>query len=147
MKHSIEVCKLDKENKFAKIKLSSAVYDLPTIYAASYVFLDKAYILLDKDKNNNIEVHLYSKDCSDLEQLAKEFCNELINYAHYFSRVENNSGIIKTIMQRVLFSVNPKFAEEAEEQEIQDLLKELEKDTPTKVNRTNKKNASTSSKK
>ncbi len=136
MKQNIEVCKLDKENKFARIKLNLAVYDLATIYAACYVFLDKAYILLDKGKNKGIEVHLWAKNGLDLEKLAKEFCNELINYAHYFSRVENNSATIKTIMQRVLFSVNPKFAEEAEENEIQELLKELENDAPAKkINR------------
>jgi His-Xaa-Ser system protein HxsD len=120
----------DNDEKYIKISLNPNAYSLQTIYAASYVFLDKAYILLDQDKRKNNEVYLFSKNGEDLERVAKEFVNELINYGHYFSRVENNASTIKTIMQRVLFSVNPKFAEDAEEQEIQELLKELEKDVP-----------------
>ena len=130
---------LDNSEKYIKITLNSNAYSLQTIYAASYIFLDKAYVLLDQDKNKNNEVYLFSKSSEDLEKLAKEFCNELINYGHYFSRVENNVLTIKTIMQRVLFSANPKFAEEAEEQEIQELLKELEKDVP--ANKQKKKHA------
>lgn len=136
---------IDIKEDHAKVILNSKVYSLPTIYAASYVFLDKAYVLLDQDKAKNTEVFLFSKNGEDLQKLAKEFCNELINYGHYFARVENNASTIKTIMQRVLFSVNPKFAEEAEEQEIQELLKELEKDAPLSIPK--RKNAPARSKK
>ena len=130
---------IENNEKYIKLVLKPDVYGLQAVYAASYIFLDRAYILLDQDKNKNIEVYLFSKNGEDLEKLAKEFGNELINYGHYFSRVENNASTIKTIMQRVLFSVNPKFAEEAEEQEIQELLKELEKDVP--ANKQKKKHA------
>jgi len=117
----------------ALLQVNTEIYSLQTIYAAGYTFLDRAYILIDKGKNNKIlNVMIFNKNNGDVQKLGMEFYNELINYAHYFSRVEGNAGIIKTIMQRVLFSVNPKFSEEAEEQEIQDLLKELEKETPKK---------------
>jgi hypothetical protein len=130
MGNEILIGNFDKKTKYAKITLNSKVYPLQSIYAAGYVFLDKAYILLDQDKNDKIEVYLFLKNGHDLKKLGMEFYNELLNYAHYFSRVETNSGVIKTLMQRVLFSTNPKFAEEAEEQEIQELLKELEKEEP-----------------
>jgi His-Xaa-Ser system protein HxsD len=133
-----------KDTPYAKVVLKPSIYSMESIYAATYVFLDKAYILLDQDKNKNIEVYLFSKNNQDLKNLRMEFYNELINYSHYFSRVEKNSAMIKTIMQRVLFSVNPKFAEEAEEQEIQELLKELEKEEPIK---SKNKNALTATKK
>lgn len=129
MNQMISIGNFDKDIKYASINLNANVYSLQSIYAAGYVFLDRAYILLDKAKTGDIKIYLFSKDNNtDLKKLALEFYNELLNYSHYFSRVESNSGIIKTIMQRVMFSVNPKFAEEAEEQEIQDLLKELEKE-------------------
>jgi hypothetical protein len=119
-----------KDNHYAQLKLNPAVYTLPSIYAAGYVFLDKAHILLDQNRDKKIEVYLFPKDGQDVKNLALEFYNELLNYSHYFTRVETNAAAIKTIMQRVLFSVNPKFAEEAEEMEIQELLKELEKKEP-----------------
>ena len=128
MKNKISISNFDKDAKYVKITLSPKLYPLQSIYAAGYVFLDKAYVLLGQDKNKDIEVYLFSKNNQDLKNLGMEFYNELINYSHYFSRVESNAGAIKTIMQRVLFSVNPKFAEEAEEQEIQGLLRELDKE-------------------
>jgi vancomycin permeability regulator SanA len=133
MRKNLLINNLDKDTKYAKLTLAPKIYTLQSIFAAGYVFLDKAYILLDQDRNKNIEVYLFSKDSqNNLKALGLEFYNELLNYSHYFSRVENNSSLIKTIMQRVLFSVNPKFAEEAEEQEIQELLKELDKEEPIK---------------
>lgn len=133
MKEMISIKNFDKSTQYAWMKLNPDVYSLPSIYAAGYVFLDKAYILLDQDKDKKIEVYLFPKDSQDIRNLGMEFYNELLNYSHYFSRVETNSAAIKTIMQRVLFSVNPKFAEEAEEMEIQELLKELEKEEPKKA--------------
>jgi len=133
MKEQIKISNFDEETKFASITVGLEAYSLQAIYAAGYAFLDKAYILLDQDKGRRIRVCIFSKTGLELKKLALDFCNELINYAHYFSRVESNSAAIKTIMQRVLFSVNPKFAEEAEEQEIQDLLKELEKEDLAKA--------------
>ncbi len=132
MKNIFTTRGFDNKEEYIKVTLNPQLYTLQTIYAASYIFLDKAYILLDQDNKKNIEVFLFSRNGENLNSLGKEFANELINYGHYFSRVENNASTIKTIMQRVLFTVNPKFAEEAEEQEIQELLKELEKDTPAK---------------
>jgi His-Xaa-Ser system protein HxsD len=128
MKKHFAIVDFDKQTQCVKLILNQKVYSLQSVYAASYVFLDKAYILLDEGKDHEIEVYIFAKGNESLKTLAMEFYNELINYAHYFMRVESNSGVIKTIMQRVLFSVNPKFAEEAEEQEIKDLLKELEKE-------------------
>ena len=133
MNNMIAIKNFDKCTQYAQIKLNPDVYSLQSIYAAGYVFLDKAYILLDQSRDKKIEVYLFSKDNQDVKNLAMEFYNELLNYSHYFSRVETNSAAIKTIMQRVLFSVNPKFAEEAEEMEIQELLKELEKEEPKKA--------------
>jgi His-Xaa-Ser system protein HxsD len=117
-------------SEYAVLEIHQGVYDLKTIQAAGYVFLDKAYILLDMNERQRIEVYLFPKDkAMDAKTCALEFSNELVNYAHYFTRVESNAEVSKTIMQRVLFSVNPKAASEAEEQEIQELLKELESES------------------
>lgn len=132
MKEKISINNFDKDTKYVEITVNPKIYPLQSIYAAGYVFLDKAYILLDQDKNKNIEVYLFSKNNQDLRNLGMEFYNELLNYSHYFSRVEKNAEITKTIIQRALFSINPKFSEETEEQELQNLLKELEKEEPMK---------------
>jgi His-Xaa-Ser system protein HxsD len=130
MKSFLQVGVFEKKEEYAKVVLSKDIYPLPTIYAAAYAFLDKAFVLLDEETKGKIAVFIFPKDAADPKMRGKEFCNELINYAHYFTRAESNAAAIKTIMQRVLFSVNPKFAEEAEEMEIQQLLKDLEKEEP-----------------
>ncbi|MEW5895209.1 MAG: hypothetical protein AB1650_05585 [Candidatus Omnitrophota bacterium] len=112
----------------AELRVNSKIYSKETLFAVGYVFLDKAYILLDADKSDAI-VYLYPQQKgTDLKKLCLEFCNELINYSHYFSRIQNNAEAIKAIMQRALFSAAPSLIQEAEEKEIEDLIKELEEE-------------------
>ncbi len=112
----------------AELRVNSRIYSKETVFAVGYVFLDKVYILLDMDKNDII-IYLYPQEKKeDLKKLCLEFCNELINYAHYFFRVQQNAEAIKSIMQRALFSAAPSLIEEAEEKEIEDLIRELEEE-------------------
>ncbi len=121
----------------AEIVLNGKIYAKETVFAAGYVFLDRAYILLDQSADK-IFVYLYPQDeKADLKKLAMEFYNELLNYAHYFTRVKANADAIKSLMQRALFSTSPSLVQEAEEKEIEDLIKELEEE---------EKNASTAKK-
>ena len=118
--------KIEITEEYAELRLNSEIYSKEVIFAVGYVLLDKAYILLDKEKDEFI-VFLYSQEKgADLNQLAMEFSNELVNYGHYFSRAKNNSEAITQIMQRALFSAAPSLVQEAEEQEIEDLIRELE---------------------
>jgi len=113
----------------AKLTVNQKVYSLPTIYSAGYVFLDRAYLYLDKDAKGRIIIWLFPKNKKEnLEKLAMDFYNELINYAHYNTSLKANSEVIKMLMQRALFSAAPSLAQEAEEAEIQDLIKELEEE-------------------
>lgn len=112
----------------AQLRVNAKIYSKETIFAVGYVFLDKAYLLLDTDKND-IVIYLYpQKKSMDLKKLSLEFCNELLNYVHYFSRAAKNAEAIKMIMQRALFSAAPSLVQEAEEKEIEDLIKELEEE-------------------
>jgi len=129
MKERITLGSINSKENFVKVSVNPKVYSLQTIYAAGYVFLDRSYILLDRDEKKDIEVYLFpQKKRQDLKRLGFEFCNELLNYAHYFSRAKANAETVKAIMQRALFSASPGLAEEAEEKEIQDLIKELEEE-------------------
>ena len=123
--------KIKITEEYGELRVNSDIYSKETIFAVGYVLLDKAYILLDSDKKDTI-IYIYpQKKKTDLKKLTMEFCNELLNYAHYFSRLENNAEAIKTIMQRALFSAAPSLVQEAEEKEIEDLIKELEEEDST----------------
>jgi len=64
------------------IPLDTSIYPLDAIYSTSYVFLDRAYVYLEKGSNGKIEVSLMSKGRNvkdeDLIKLAGEFANELV---------------------------------------------------------------------
>lgn len=113
--------------EYAVVSVNPEVYSLPTIYSAAYVFLDRAYIVLDKDRER-VLVYLKPKDKSDTEKLGMEFHNELLNYANYSSTVKENNEIAKMIIQRALLSADSSLAQDMEDKEIEELIKELEKE-------------------
>jgi len=121
------------------VSVNPKIYSLPTIYSAAYVFLDRAYIILDGDPEKEILVNLKPKKECNLEKLGLEFLNELINYANYSNNVKENNEIIKTIIQRALFSADKTLVDEIEEKEIERLLKDLEEETKEEENNANEK--------
>lgn len=133
---------IKKEKDSIKLSIDSKIYPLSTVYSAGYVFLDRAYIYLDREDKDRMLINLFPKDKKeDLDQLGMEFYNELLNYAHYFTSLKANADTLKTLMQRALFSVSPSLVQESEEKEIQDLIKELEEEEvkEAKVSKTKKK--------
>lgn len=119
---------------YVKLKVDTTLYPLTTIYSAGYVFLDRAYLYLDKDSKDRVVVWLFRKNKREnLKKLGMDFYNELINYAHYFSSLKANAEAIKMLMQRALFSASPSLVQESEEKEIQDLISELEEEEKKEV--------------
>ena len=120
---------LCKQDGGIKLAVDLKVYPLSTVYSAGYVFLDRAFVYLDKEKNGKVAVWLFPKDKKeDTERLGMDFYNELLNYAHYFTSLKANAESMKMLLQRALFSAAPSLVQESEEKEIQDLIKELEEE-------------------
>lgn len=127
MKPDISILEVEQFGRCLKLGLKQELYSLHTIYAAGYIFLDKAYFILDKEKNKVI-VYLFPKNKkANLEELARKFLDELINYAHYSSRAAANAEVTKAIIQKAIFSASTPLAQEVQNQETEKLVKELEK--------------------
>tara|TARA_Y100000034_G_C6855741_1_gene388860 strand:+ start:938 stop:1351 length:414 start_codon:yes stop_codon:yes gene_type:complete len=120
------------EDGSIKLVINSKVHNIDTVNAAGYSFLDKVYVVLDYE-NENIIVKLYPKTNQDLKNLGLEFHNQLVNYSNFFNNQKINAETNKTIIERALFSANPGLIEEAEDQEVNDLLKELEDDEDEEI--------------
>lgn len=119
---------LKKGNGWVKLTIDQKIYSLSTIYSAGYVFLDRAYIYIDKEKKDKITIWLFSKDKKEpMDTLGMQFCNELLNYAHYFTSLKANANAVKILMQRALFSAAPSLANEAATNEIEQLMGALDK--------------------
>ncbi|MEM4367972.1 MAG: hypothetical protein QXO21_03030 [Candidatus Anstonellales archaeon] len=116
--------KINKKEKLAIISVNPKIYPLEVIYSAGYVFLDRAYVILDGDPEKEIFIKLIAKSKQeDIEKLALDFNNELLNYAVYVVQAARTSGIRQAIVERALFTVEnlPK-KEEEDEDEIEDPL-------------------------
>jgi len=121
----IKKIKIFKEG--AKIPIDTSVYSKESIIAASYSFLDRAYIILEKNQNKIVVNILPKNKKEDIKKLSLDFYNELINYAHYIFKFKTNAKAFKELMEKALFSASYSVTEE-EDKEIQELIKELEKE-------------------
>ena len=121
---------------WVKVPVNLKVYSLQSVHSSGYAFMDRAHVRLEEEKKDSIAVWLKpKKEKQDLQKLALEFSDELLNYAHYFSSLKTNAENMKVLLQRALFSASPSIVKEAEEKEIENLIKELEaeeKQTPSK---------------
>lgn len=99
------------------ISLNPQIYPLDVIYTTSYVFTDRAYVLIDGEPNEEIIVELKPKTKEDLEILAREFNNELLNYVSYKEHKNKNEEVRKTILQRVLLTNDINYDEDISDPE------------------------------
>jgi len=116
------------ENEYAIINVNPNIYSLNVVRSAAYVFMDRAYVIIDGDPKSQIVVKLKPKNKEDVRKLGLDFYNELLSYAHYSDRVKDNIEIIKMILQRALFSADKTLVDEIEEREVEEILKELDKE-------------------
>ena len=120
---------LDIKDDCVVLSINPKVYPLEVVYSAAYVFLDRAYVLLDGDPIKEILVELKPKNKEDLEKLGREFNNELINYADYKKRAENTKKIREMLLQRALITNDPSSISNPDlGGEFEELMKDSEED-------------------
>jgi hypothetical protein len=119
--------KFEELDGWTKVLVDLKVYPLQSVHSSGYAFMDRAHVRLEEEKKDLVAVWLKPKnDTQDLQKLALEFSDELLNYAHYFGSLKVNAENMKVLLQRALFSASPSIVKEAEEKEIENLIKELE---------------------
>ena len=90
---------LDAAGSTLRLSLDTTLYPRDVLYAAAYVFLDRAYVLLDREVGRYI-VELRGKQAIDeatLRAMAGEFENELLAQALRLRVVKANQRIIEDI--------------------------------------------------
>src|SRR5512143_509658 len=90
---------LDPKTATMTLSLDVGLYPRDVLYAAAYVFLDRAYVLLDRDGSRYL-VHLRGKQALDettLRAMAGEFANELLAQALRQRVVRTNQRLIEDI--------------------------------------------------
>lgn len=83
------------------MNLDAELYPLQAVYGASYVFLDRCYVFLDKPAPGQLRVTLTAKQAVDepeaLRQLIGEFANELLSCAWRHQVTQDNRVAIETV--------------------------------------------------
>src|SRR5262245_66459501 len=91
---------LDARTSSLTLSLDIGLYPREVLYAAAYVFLDRAYVLLDRVESRFV-VHLRGKrplDEATLQAMAGEFENELLAQALRHQVVDANQRIIEDVV-------------------------------------------------
>lgn len=97
---------INKRDGVVILSINPKIYPLEVIYGASYVFLDKSYVIINGDPEKEVLVQLKPKNKGeDLEELALKFNNELVNYGMYVVQAARTSTIRNAIVQAALSSV------------------------------------------
>jgi His-Xaa-Ser system protein HxsD len=106
---------LDVQTSTMTLSLDGGLYPRDVLYGAAYVFLDRAYVLLDR-VDGRFFVHLRGKQSLDeptLRALAGEFENELLAQALRRRVAKANQKIIEQITTLAITSAAGSAAFEA----------------------------------
>ncbi|HLT38810.1 MAG TPA: His-Xaa-Ser system protein HxsD [Enhygromyxa sp.] len=83
------------------ITLDAELYPLQAVYGASYVFLDRCYVFLDRPEPGRLRATLSAKQAVEepeaLRQLVGEFANELLSCAWRHQVTQDNRVAIETV--------------------------------------------------
>ena len=91
---------LDAATSTLTLSLDIGLYPREILYAAAYVFLDRAYVLLDRVESRFV-VHFRAKhpvEAATLRAMAGEFENELLAQALRHHVVDANRRIIEDVV-------------------------------------------------
>jgi His-Xaa-Ser system protein HxsD len=94
------------------LTLDESLYPLDAIYGATYTFIDRCYVLLDRAAPSRVRVVLTPKkeiaSAEELRNLAGELVNELLSCAWRAQIVRENRAVIEAVtMQAVGGALGP----------------------------------------
>lgn len=118
--HKTDNLEINKSKNYVIISVNPRIYSMSMIFSAAYVFIDKAYVIVDGDPNEKILVQLKAKDGeADLKKLGREFNTELVNYAFYHVEYLKNNPVREAIIQRAFLTQASQPAEQSPEEKIE----------------------------
>jgi His-Xaa-Ser system protein HxsD len=87
-----------------RIEFDESLYPKDAIYGASYIFIDRCYVHLDRPRPGRIAVALKAKPGADLDlgQLSGEFANELLGQAWRRLITDENRLLIEQVSTQAL---------------------------------------------
>lgn len=87
------------------VTVDASVYPLEALYGASYIFIDRCYVLLDRPRGGAFTVTLTPKSAATdeaLRAMVGEFANELLSQAWRQKILEENRVILEAVTTQAL---------------------------------------------
>jgi His-Xaa-Ser system protein HxsD len=102
-----EIAAIDLADASVALSIDASSYGLEALYAASYAFIDRAYVLLDRPSPERYRVTLAPKKADgearvQLTRLAGEFANELLAAAYRQRLHAENRALIESVTMRAV---------------------------------------------
>lgn len=101
-----DVVSFDADGQAASLRLDAQLYPLGALYAAAYVFLDRAFLMLEAPDAAHFRVTLSWKKPpageGAIERLVGEFANELLSCAWRARIAEDGRAVIESATARAL---------------------------------------------
>lgn len=97
----------DVSERRVRFTIDESIYALDVIMGAAYLFIDKAYVFLDRAADREVVVALRARGPAteeELEALAGQFANELLNQGLRKQIGESNGRLREYILARALFA-------------------------------------------
>lgn len=97
------------DERRVRFVVDEEVYDLDAILGAAYLFVDRCYVWLDRVQDRRVLVALRARgpaSAEELEDLAGEFANELLNQALRKRVGQANARLREFILARALFAAD-----------------------------------------
>jgi len=95
---------INAKEGYVLVSVNPQFYTAEVAMSAAYLFLDRCYVLVDGDPGQEIFVELRPKKKVDLEDIGRDFNNELVNYANLAMSTIRNQDVRDEILKRVLKS-------------------------------------------
>jgi len=88
------------------LRIDASLYPIDALYGASYVFIDRCFVLLDEPEKGKWRVTLSTKKSgaseSTLRDLVGEFCNELLSCAWRARIAQESRATIEAVTAQAL---------------------------------------------
>lgn len=117
------------KNNSLVLKINTKIYSPEAIYKTCYIFIDRAYLFLDGDPKREIEVKIKGQKKLrkiELEKIAGEFMNELLNNSLRMKLSRENAKIRERIIGQALFSAVSHQSNSSETNDADDIFEDSE---------------------
>ena len=100
-----ELVSADVADLSATVTIDATLYPVDAVYGASFVLIDRCYVLLDKPAEGRLSVTLTLKKATDdsaasLRAMVGELANELLACAWRIKIQAENRGLIESVTMR-----------------------------------------------